>query len=354
MKFYQALLFPFSLLYGIAMAFRNWLFSCECLPSRKFDTPIIVIGNLSCGGTGKTPHIEYLIRLLQDRFFVATLSRGYGRSSKGFVLASKRSAYKYVGDEPLQYAKKYEDIKVAVDENRVEGVEVLQKKFHKLDVILLDDGFQHRHVKPGLSILLTDFHKLYTDDFVLPSGTLREFSCGARRADIIVVTKTPKVFSPITRRRIIEELHPRQNQQIFFSFINYCEPIIVSPSSTTVSPYSSSMILLFSGIANDYPIREHLRRHCRELDVMQFPDHHPYSLDDLKKIKNRFDALPTRKKVIFTTEKDIMRIKTPELSTFVKRLPLFYLPITIKFHGDEKSLFDQTILNYVEKNTRNY
>jgi len=354
MKFYQALLFPISLIYGITMVFRNWLFSCGCLPSREFETPIIVIGNLSFGGTGKTPHIEYLIRLLRERFLTATLSRGYGRSSKGFILASRRSAYKYVGDEPLQYAKKYEDLKVAVDENRVEGIEILQNKFPKLDVILLDDGFQHRHVKPGLSILLTDFHKLYTDDFVLPSGTLREFSFGAKRANVIVVTKTPKVFSPITRRRIIEELHPQQDQQIFFSFIKYCEPVLVTPSSTTISPYSSSMILLFSGIANDYPIREHLRRHCRELEVIQFPDHHPYSLDDLKKVKNQFDALPTRKKVIFTTEKDIMRIKTPELSNFVKRLPLFYLPITVEFHGDDKSLFDQTILNYVEKNTRNY
>jgi len=354
MKFYQVLLFPFSLLYGVAMMFRNWLFSCGFLPSRKFDTPIIVIGNLSFGGTGKTPHIEYLIRLLRKRFLIATLSRGYGRSSKGFVLASKKSAYKYVGDEPLQFAKKYEDIKVSVNEDRVEGIEILQKKFMKLDVILLDDAFQHRQVKPGLSILLTDFHKLYSDDFILPSGTLREFSCGSKRADIIVVTKTPKIFSPITRRRIMEELRPRQNQQIFFSYIQYCDPVIVTPTSTTVSPYSSSMILLFSGIANDYPIREHLRRHCRELDVMKFPDHHPYSLDDLKKIKNQFDAFPTRKKVIFTTEKDIMRIKTPELSNFVKRLPLFYLPITVEFHGDDKNRFDQTILNYVEENTRNY
>lgn len=354
MKFYQVLLFPLSLLYGIIMLFRNWLFTCGCLPSRKFETPIIAIGNLSFGGTGKTPHIEYLIRLLRERFLLATLSRGYGRSSKGFVFVSKRSAYKYVGDEPLQFAKKFEDIKVAVDENRVNGIEILQNKFPKLDVILLDDAFQHRYVIPGLSILLTDFHQLYTDNFVLPSGTLREFSCGAKRADIIIVTKTPKVFSPITRRRIMEELKPRINQKIFFSYIQYGEPVIVTPNSTSVSPYSSSMILLFTGIGNDYPIREHLRRHCRELEVMKFPDHHPYSIDDLKKIKNQFDVLATQKKVIFTTEKDIMRIKTPELSNFINRLPLFYLPITIEFHGNDKNQFDQTILDYVEKNTRNY
>ncbi|MBC8462108.1 MAG: tetraacyldisaccharide 4'-kinase [Deltaproteobacteria bacterium] len=336
------------------MMVRNWFFNWGWLPSQEFDTPIITIGNLSYGGTGKTPHIEYLIRLLRERFLIATLSRGYGRSSTGFVLASKRSAYKYVGDEPLQFAKKYKDVKVAAVENRVEGIEELQKRFLKLDAILLDDAFQHRYVKPGLSILLTDFHKLYTDDFVIPSGTLREFACGAKRADIIVVTKTPKIFSPITRRRIMEELKPRQGQQIFFSYIQYSDPVIVTPTSTSVNPYSSSMILLFTGIANDYPMREYLRRHCRELEVMKFPDHHPYMLDDLKKIKDKFDDLPTKKKVIFTTEKDIMRIKTPELSNFVKRLPLFYLPIKIEFHGDDKSQFDQTIMNYVEKNSRNY
>jgi len=354
MKFYQVLLFPFSLLYGVTMMFRNWLFSCGCLTSRKFDLPIIVIGNLSFGGTGKTPHIEYLIRLLQEKFLVATLSRGYGRSTNGFVLASKRSAFKYVGDEPLQFARKFADIKVAVDEDRVHGIEELSSRFPKLDVILLDDAFQHRYVKPGLSILLTDFHKLYTDDFVVPSGNLREFPCGSRRADIIVVTKTPKVFSPITRRRIQEELKPRPNQQILFSFIKYSKPVLVTPGTTTISPFESSMILLFTGIANDYPIREHLERHCRELEVMKFSDHHPYTMDDLRKIKIRFDSLPSSKKVVFTTEKDIMRIKTPELSNFIKRLPLFYLPIEVDFHGDDKNQFDQTILTYVEKNTRNY
>lgn len=354
MKFYQVFLLPFALLYGLTLMVRNWLFTIRLIPSTNYDLPVIVIGNLSFGGTGKTPHIEYLIRLLREQFSVATLSRGYRRSSKGFVLVSKRSAYKHVGDEPLQFAKKFDNIKVAVDENRAEGIEILRNKFPSLDVILLDDGFQHRQIRPGLSILLTDFHKLYTDDFVVPSGTLREFCCGAGRADIIIVTKTPKIFSPITRRRITNELHPRRHQKIFFSFIQYGDPLMVTASSTTLEPYSSSRILLFTGIANDYPIREHLKRHCRELEVMKFPDHHPYTLNDLKKIKNHFDALPGRKKVIFTTEKDLMRLKTPELSNFLKRLPLFYLPMTIEFYGDDKKQFDQMILNYVGENTRDF
>ncbi|MFH1160609.1 MAG: tetraacyldisaccharide 4'-kinase [bacterium] len=353
MRFYKFILYPFALVYGIAMMVRNWLFDCGCLPSRQFDTPIISVGNLSYGGTGKTPHIEYLIRLLKSRFLVATLSRGYGRSSKGFMLASRRSAFKYIGDEPLQFAKKFEDIKVAVDENRIEGIEELQRRFPNLDVILLDDAFQHRYVKPGLSILLTDFHNLYADDYVLPSGTLREFSCGAKRADVLIVTKTPKVFSPITRRRIMEELKPRPHQQIFFSFIQYGEPEAVNPEHRSSCPFKSSMILLFSGIANDYPLREHLERHCRTLETIKFPDHHPYSLEDLHMIKSRFDTIPTRNKLVFTTEKDLMRLKTPELVHFLKRLPLFYLPIEIDFHGESKEQFNQIILDYLLNFKRN-
>jgi len=349
MKFYQLLLLPFSLLYGVITMIRNLLFDFGILPVREFNTDIISLGNLSCGGTGKTPHTEYLIRLLHDRLSVATLSRGYGRQSKGFILATKRSAFKYIGDEPVQFARKFGNIKVAVDENRIHGIEELQTKVPKLDVILLDDAFQHRYVKPGLSILLTDFHKLYINNLMLPSGTLREFPAGAKRADIIIVTKTPKVFSPITRRRIISELKPRSHQQVFFSFIRYADPKSGSSGTGSTAPFDKSYILLFTGIANDYPLREYLRRHCRELEVIKYPDHHPYTLDDLRNIKSRFDDLPSKKKVMFTTEKDIMRLKTPELNNFIKRLPLFYLPIEIDFHGNDKEQFDQTILNYVKK-----
>jgi tetraacyldisaccharide 4'-kinase len=352
MSLLQLFLLPFSWVYGLIMVVRNSCFNWNWLPSRKFSIPIISVGNLSFGGTGKTPHIEYLIKLLQDEYQIATLSRGYGRTSKGFVLASKRSAYKYVGDEPLQYAKKFEKIKVAVDEERVRGIQTLMEKYPKLEAILLDDAFQHRHVHPGLSILLTSFHKLYTDNFVFPSGTLREFSSGAKRADIIIVTKTPSVLSPITRRRIINELKPASHQEVFFSYIRYGNPIPVSPEQQK-DPYQTSVILLFTGIANDYPLKEHLSRKCRELEVMKFHDHHPYKLEDLRKIKTRFDDIPTKKKVIFTTEKDMMRLKTPELSNFVRHLPLYYLPIEVVFHGNDRQKFDQIIRTYVEKNPRN-
>ncbi|MCX6306003.1 MAG: tetraacyldisaccharide 4'-kinase [Bacteroidetes bacterium] len=349
----QVILLPVSLLYGLAMLFRNLLFDLHILPSKTFGTPVISVGNLTFGGTGKTPHIEYLIRLLTPGMFLATLSRGYGRKTNGFILASKRSNVKYIGDEPLQFLKKFETVKVAVDEKRSRGIQLLLEKYPDLDVILLDDAFQHRYVKPGLSILLTDYHRLYAEDLVLPSGTLREFSSGAARADIIVVTKTPKIFSPITRRRIIEELKPKSHQRVYFSYIKYVEPVPVFDSPDLLFPARATNIFLFTGIANDYPLREHLERICSELVVMKFADHHPYNVKDIEEITRRFNDLPTQKKIIVTTEKDVMRLKTPELSAYLKNLPLFCVPMEIDFHGTDKEKFDNEILRYVKQNQRN-
>jgi tetraacyldisaccharide 4'-kinase len=348
----QVILFPVSLCYGAAMQIRNLLFTLKLLPSKTFDKPIISVGNLTYGGTGKTPHIEYIIRLLTPGKFIATLSRGYGRKSSGFILASKRSNVKYIGDEPLQFLRKFDAVKVAVDEKRSRGIQILLDKYPGLNVILLDDAFQHRYVKPGLSILLTDYHRLYTEDVILPSGTLREFSAGADRADIIVVTKTPKIFSPITRRRIIEELKPRSHQHVYFSYIKYVDPVPVFETSHLTFPPKVTNILLFTGIANDYPLREHLDRMCSELVVMKFADHHPYTVSDIEEITRKFHDLPTQKKLIVTTEKDVMRLKTPELSAYLKNLPLFCIPMQIDFHGTDKEKFDNEIVSYVEKNQR--
>ena len=346
----QVLLFPVSLCYGMVMQVRNLLFDMHILPSMTFDRPVISVGNLTYGGTGKTPHIEYLIRLLSPGKFIATLSRGYGRQSDGFILASKRSNVKYIGDEPMQFQKKFENIKVAVDEKRSRGIRILLERFPELKVILLDDAFQHRYVKPGLSILLTDYHRIYPEDTILPSGTLREFRTGARRADIIIVTKTPKIFSPITRRRIMEELKPDSRQRVYFSFIKYIEPVPVSDPLNLTLPPKLTNILLFTGIANDYPLREHLERMCSELIVMKFADHHPYTVKNIEQIIRTFRNLPTQKKIVVTTEKDVMRLKTPELSAYLKNLPLFCVPMQIDFHGTDKEKFDNEILQYVEKN----
>ena len=343
-------MYPFSLCYGLAMQIRNLLFDLHVLPSIKFIKPVISVGNLTYGGTGKTPHIEYLIRLLKPTMFLATLSRGYGRKSKGFIIASIRSNVKYIGDEPMQFLRKFGGIKVVVDEKRKRGIQLLSDKYPGLKVILLDDAFQHRYVTPGLSILLTDYHKPYYEDWVLPSGTLREFRSGSHRADIIIVTKTPKIFSPITRRRIIEELKPAGHQRVYFSYIKYVDPLPVFDSLNLTFPEKVTNILLFTGIANDYPLREHLERMCSELVVLKFADHHPYNLRDIEEITRKFNNLPTQKKIIMTTEKDMMRLKTQELSTNLKNLPLFYVPMEIDFHGNDKENFDNEMLNYVEKN----
>jgi tetraacyldisaccharide 4'-kinase len=332
------------------MMVRNWMFNAGILKSAAFDVPVISIGNLSAGGTGKTPHIEYLIRLLKDRFFVATLSRGYGRDSSGYILASRRSNYKYIGDEPMQVVRKFPEIKVAVDAVRERGINSLLMKFPSLNVILLDDAFQHRRIRPGLSILLTDYLHLYTEDHVIPSGMLREFRSGAKRADIIVVTKTPKVFSPITRRRIIDDLKPKPHQQVFFSYIRHHDPI---PAFDWPVPFQQrySYILLFSGIAHDDALREHLERKCTEFVRMKFSDHHPYSEEDLRAIIKRFEDLPSQKKAIVTTEKDFMRLRAPEMSQLLKSHPLYYIPIEAEFHGSDKEQFDKLVLDYVSKNS---
>lgn len=353
-KFYQVLLAPLSFLFGLFMQIRNCLFDLKILPSKSFEIPVLSVGNLSYGGTGKTPMVEYLVMLLKPSPALSILSRGYGRESKGFIVANKRSNVKYIGDESLQYQKKFPEVRVAVDEQRKRGITLLLQKFPDLEVVLLDDAFQHRYVKPGLSILLTDYHRLYSEDYVLPSGTLREFRRGAGRADILVVTKTPKVFSPISRRRILEELHPASHQVVCFSYIKYSEPIHFQEGTEVPFPEKVTNCLLITGIANPYPLQEHMERKCSELVTMSFPDHHPYNEKDVEMILKKFNDLPTQKKVMVTTEKDLMRLKSPELCTKFRNMPLFYVPIEIDFHGKDKEIFDKKIINYVEKSKRNH
>ena len=224
MNFIRSLAYPLSLIYGTAGWLRNKLFDNHILPQSSFDLPVISVGNLSSGGTGKTPLTEYLIRLLSGKHKVlCTLSRGYGRTTKGFILANGDCTPNEIGDEPCQYVHKYPHVRVAVSEKRVKGIRELLKMDAETGVILLDDAYQHRYVKPGLSIMLTNYHAMYTEDHVFPSGRLREFRIGARRADIIIVTKTPKIFSPITRRRILEDIRPFKHQTVLFSYLKYAQ-----------------------------------------------------------------------------------------------------------------------------------
>lgn len=346
-------LFPLSLLYGLITWVRNLLFDWGILPEKQHPIPVISIGNLSMGGTGKTPLTEYLIRLLQDDFKLATLSRGYGRKTKGFVLADKESTAVTIGDESLQYAQKFHHISVAVDANRNRGAETLLKKFDDLDLILLDDAFQHRFIKPGLNILLTDFYRLYSDDYVFPTGRLREFRSGANRADIVIVTKTPVVLSPITRRRIEGELKLKKHQLLLFSKIEYDNLTPVN-KKVVEEPIRKnySHIVLFTGIANNYPLQDHLKQICSEITVLAFPDHHVYSQKDINQIVETYNGIFSRNKILVTTEKDFMRLQDCEDASLLEKIPFFYVPIHIVFHNGDGNVFSKEVKNYLFKSKR--
>ena len=351
---FRFLLFPFSLLYGIIVKARNVLFDIRLLPSRKFDIPVISVGNLIAGGSGKTPMVEYIIRLLGNSANVATLSRGYKRKTKGYRLATETETVETIGDEPMQYLQKFDHIKVAVCERRKEGIRHLIKDIPDLETVILDDAFQHRYVKPELSILVTDYFKLFTKDWLLPFGRLREQISGRKRADIIVVTKTPKIFSPIVRKQLIEEIKPYPGQLICFSYINYLQYVPLYKnrceySSKTDSIYS---IIMVTGIGNPGPMQEYLRRQCTDLEIIEFPDHHTYTTKELLQIKEKFKYLPTKRKIIVTTEKDAKRLQNAEAEEILGNLPIFYTPISFEFHPADKLVFDQAVHSAVLTGTK--
>ena len=349
----KILLYPLALLYAIVIHIRNKLFDWKILESAKYKIPVIAVGNLSYGGTGKTPMIEYLVRLLKNNYHICIISRGYRRKSRGFILVGENHNAMDVGDEPLQYNRKFPDIAIAVDESRKHGISEILSQKPETDLILLDDAFQHRNVKPQISILLTDFHKLYVDDYPLPTGTLREFRTGAARADIIVITKMPKVFSPILKREISKKISAKPHQKIFYSYLEYLDPVPLK-ATRTEKPASSKYryILLFSGIANSYPLQDHLRKYCDELVVKDYPDHHKYTGKDIRSIINTFNNILSKDKVIFTTEKDAMRLEQADFEDLLKGLPVYYLPIRVCFHHCDDIRFDKFILSHVSKHQR--
>ncbi|MCE3280678.1 MAG: tetraacyldisaccharide 4-kinase [Bacteroidetes bacterium] len=358
MKFIRILAFPLSLLYGAIVAFRNKLYDWKVLTSKQFDLPVISVGNLCVGGTGKTPHIEYLIRLLKSEFYIAALSRGYGRKSSGFILADTQSTAADIGDEPLQFKRKFNNVRVAVDAKRVHGIKELLKNYPSLQCILLDDAFQHRAVMPGLSIVLTDYSKLYVNDLIVPSGTLREFKSGISRAEIIIVTKCPTILLPIERKRLISELKPLPHQKVYFSYIKYgdFQPI----SSDMKNPFPKEFyfernysILLLTGIANTSSLEYYLKDKVKNVERAKYADHHSYTVNDINAIKKIFNNIAPANKIILTTEKDAMRLKSPQFSDALKDLPVFYMPIEIDFHDKDKELFNEQIIHYVRTNQKN-
>ncbi len=346
MEAFRFLLFPFALLYGLVVRARNFLFNIKLLPSERFDISVISVGNLIAGGSGKTPMVEYLVRLLGENSTIATLSRGYKRKTRGFRLAGENETVETLGDEPLQYHQKFDSLHVAVCEKRREGIRELLKNVEGLEVVILDDAFQHRFVNPKLSILVTDYFKLYHRDWLLPYGRLREPISGRKRADIIVVTKTPRIFSPIVRKQLIEDIKPYPGQLVCFSYINYLpfEPVYKGRCNYSAMKENVYSIIMVSGIGNPGPMEEYLRRSCTELELMEFPDHHQFVEKDLLILKDKFKYLPTKRKIIVTTEKDAKRLQNEAAEAILGDLPIFYTPITFEFHPADKQVFDQAIL----------
>ena len=333
MNQFRKLLFPFGVLYDGITRTRNFLFDKNILKSYSFDIPIICVGNLNVGGTGKTPQIEYLIRLLSDNYRVATLSRGYKRESKGFVLASDTSNAATLGDEPFQFYSKFKNIQVAVDSDRKNGIENLLSNDLKPEIILLDDAFQHRKVKAGLYILLSTFDDLYSDDLVLPAGNLRESRSNANRADIIIVTKCPKNLSIENQNIIIDKLKINKNQQIFFSCIAYDDKIYSENKTLLVTDIQNKNKLLIAGIANPKPFFEYLKSPSDI--VLEFSDHHCFTKNDIENIKQQ-----SKDSIIITTEKDYVRLKNESIDN------LFYLPIKSSFINSIIN-FDSAIIKFV-------
>ncbi len=331
MGFLRKLLWPLGVVYGAITGIRNFMYDRGILKSTKFDIPVIAVGNLSVGGTGKSPMIEYLIRLLSDRYNVATLSRGYKRKSKGFVLADESSDAEVLGDEPYQFHRKFPKVSVAVDANRCRGIQKLID-LKNPDVILLDDAFQHRKVKAGFYILLTSYDSLYADDLMLPAGNLRESASGAKRADVIIVTKCTD-HSIEKQNEIRKKVNPKSHQSLFFSTIGYDDEIVGPGHAIPVSEIRTESKLLVAGIAKPKPFFDHLK--SAGDDTMVFPDHHSFSDSDIEKIIRK----ATGRKIV-TTEKDFVRLQNRNIGN------LYYLPIATQFltSSDE---FDQKILQFV-------
>ena len=346
----KILLLPIAFFHHIILIIRHKLYDWHILKSKGHDMPVICVGNLALGGTGKTPHIEYLIDLLSEQYRVCVVSRGYGRKTKGFQLANIDCAAETVGDEPMQYVSKFKEALVAVDENRNRAIELMNTMDRPPELYLLDDAFQHRSTRAGLNILLTAYGKLYTDDFLVPSGTLRDVRSAAKRADIIVVTKTPDQLMDSEKAEIHKKLKPLSQQSVYFSSLVY-EPFqAISQPASLMAPDEADAVLLFCGIARPKPLVEELKRRYRQVELMAFSDHHPYSNSDVAAILKRFQRMEGTKKIIVTTEKDFARFINSTYLCQFDSVPLFVAPISVKIDNEEK--FNKEILSYVQKNSQ--
>ncbi len=336
---------PFALLYGIVVFLRNKFYDWEIFTSIEFSLPVICVGNITVGGTGKSPHIEYLIELLSPMYKVATLSRGYRRHSRGFRLANDQSDAREIGDEPFQFKSKYPQIDVAVAEERMTAIPQLLQLRQDTQIILLDDAFQHRTVRAGMNIVLTDYGRRYTKDFIMPFGLLRESRSAASRADLILITKCPDTITPQEKQALIQEINPQPHQQIYFSSIQYKQ--LYPLTSFGVSPTKDTEILLVTGIANPSSLKEKLESQFKAVYSLSFKDHHYFSYDDLNEMNEAFQHLKSEHKIIVTTEKDAARLMLLKDKINELQLPFFAQSIGIELLFNEQDKFNQHILDFI-------
>lgn len=348
---------PLSWIYGIGTAFRNTLYNIGILRSYTYDIPIIDVGNITVGGTGKTPHIEYLVRLLSPYYQVAILSRGYKRKSNGYVLAKSDTPMHEIGDEPWQMKQKFPEIHVAVDADRCRGIKRLctDQETSNVQVILLDDAYQYRRVRAGLNILLIDYHRMITDDRLLPAGRLREKAEGKDRADIVIITKCPLNLTPMGYRVIRSALHLKPFQHLFYSYVHYGQLTHIDHEEKIHLEDLRSQdmhVLLLSGIGNPLQLEQDMRRYIQHITPMAFTDHHYFSTEDLTRIEQTYNSMPAPK-IIITTEKDASRLRhIPSMSPSLRE-NIYVLPIQVEFMRNESKTFNLKIKDYVRQNPRN-
>jgi tetraacyldisaccharide 4'-kinase len=351
MRCLRLILLPFSVLYGMAVVCRNKLYDLGLFKSTRFDLPVICVGNLVVGGSGKSPVTEYLVHLLAG-YKIAILSRGYGRQTKGFILAGESATALTIGDEPMQFYHKFKQVTVAVCEDRVKGINRL-KDDH--DLIILDDAYQHRSVRPGFSILLFEYQKLLSPQFLLPAGNLREPFGGYKRAQVLLVTKAPVQLDAAKRLKCSKKFKDRNEKEVSFSFITYgdLKPLFSGREQALDAIAAGTAVYLLTGIANPLPLLAQLKNHSKTVHHYEYPDHHAFSGQNIRQLVKAFNSDPEKEKIIVTTEKDAQRLLAITLKELLLNLPVFYLPIKIALQQEDKATFDQKILEYVSSTTRN-
>lgn len=353
-RLFRLLLLPFSFVYGMAMLIRNKMFDWKLKKSHEFDLPVISVGNITVGGTGKTPHVEYLLELLQDKYKVATLSRGYKRQTKGYVLADENCNPATIGDEPFQIHSKFPGVMVAVCESRVTGIKSIVEANKNINTIILDDAFQHRYVKPGMSILLVDYNRPIHRDFVFPAGNMRESFYARKRADIVIITKVPSHINTTQINRLKKQLHLTRHQKLFFSAFEYGNLIPVFSEAEHTNEVISlenlnKSVLLVTGIAEPAPLVNYFHKKEIPTNLLQFRDHHDFTDADIRKISNELEKIDGHNKIIITTEKDAVRIKHIQNIPYELIKKIYYIPVKVKILEGKQNEFENKIIEYVGK-----